>query len=81
MIKLIRGALGSRAGGDKSQIVFVEFNSRPYQGYDDARAALLDVIAPRIALQNLLPHTVMSSAKALPVARAMPCLSFIISEG
>ena len=26
MIKLIRGALEARAGGDKSKIVFVEFN-------------------------------------------------------
>lgn len=48
MIKLIRGALASRAGGDKSKIVFVEFNAWLYQGYDDARAALLDVIADKL---------------------------------
>ena len=48
MIKLIRGALEARAGGDKSKIVFVEFNAWLYQGYDDARAALLDVIAEKL---------------------------------
>lgn len=48
MIKLIRGALEARAGGDKSRIVFVEFNAWLYQGYDDARAALLDVIAEKL---------------------------------
>lgn len=28
--------------------VFVEFNAWLYQGYDDARAALMDVIASRL---------------------------------
>jgi len=41
MIKLIRGSLEGRNG----PYVFVEFNAWLYQGYDDARAALLDVIA------------------------------------
>lgn len=41
MIKLIRGALEGRNG----PFVFVEFNAWLYQGYDDARAALLEVIA------------------------------------
>jgi predicted KAP-like P-loop ATPase len=48
MIKLIRRALDNRAHAkDESlpEFVFVEFNAWLYQGYDDARAALMDVIA------------------------------------
>lgn len=45
MIKLIRRALEDRANGQESEFVFVEFNAWLYQGYDDARAALLEVIA------------------------------------
>jgi predicted KAP-like P-loop ATPase len=46
MIKLIRKALSQREEGRR--IVFVEFNAWLYQGYDDARAALMDVIASRL---------------------------------
>jgi predicted KAP-like P-loop ATPase len=42
MIKLIRRSLGGRQGAD---FIFVEFNAWLYQGYDDARAALMEVIA------------------------------------
>lgn len=45
MIKLVRQALDQRAQGRASSFVFVEFNAWLYQGYDDARAALLEVIA------------------------------------
>jgi predicted KAP-like P-loop ATPase len=45
MIKLIRNALGDRTKDSGSKFVFVEFNAWLYQGYDDARAALMDVIA------------------------------------
>lgn len=45
MIKLIRCALEKRAEGPRSEFVFVEFNAWLYQGYDDARAALMEVIA------------------------------------
>ena len=44
MIELIRSALTSRIEDDNA-FVFVEFNAWLYQGYDDARAALLEVIA------------------------------------
>jgi len=44
MIKLIRRALEKRAEGPHSEFVFVEFNAWLYQGYDDARAALMEVI-------------------------------------
>src|ERR1700730_8595067 len=45
MIKLVRRALAERAKKDKKEIVFVEFNAWLYQGYDDARAALMEIIA------------------------------------
>lgn len=45
MIKLIRNALTARAEGRRSDFVFVEFNAWLYQGYDDARASLLETIA------------------------------------
>lgn len=48
MIKLIRVALAERAKSNSSDFIFVEFNAWLYQGYDDARAALLGVIAKRL---------------------------------
>jgi predicted KAP-like P-loop ATPase len=51
MIKLIRKALEDHIKPDKdtnkkhSEFVFVEFNAWLYQGYDDARASLMEVIA------------------------------------
>lgn len=54
MIKLVRGALSKRASiplatdeppKPTRDFIFVEFNAWLYQGYDDARAALVDVIA------------------------------------
>lgn len=45
MIKLIRSAFEGRS----DEFVFVEFNAWLYQGYDDARAALLEVIASALA--------------------------------
>ncbi len=48
MIKLIRDALKGRDDDDDSKFVFVEFNAWLYQGYDDARASLLEVIASEL---------------------------------
>ncbi|MFA5028683.1 MAG: P-loop NTPase fold protein, partial [Candidatus Methylomirabilota bacterium] len=46
MIKLIRRSLENRPHeGSLPDFVFVEFNAWLYQGYDDARAALMEVIA------------------------------------
>lgn len=46
MIKFIEEALRER-GNDK--FLFVDFNAWLYQGYDDARAALMDVIVQRLS--------------------------------
>lgn len=48
LIRLIQASLAERTD---QKFVFVEFNAWLYQGYDDARAALLDVIA-----RTLLEH-------------------------
>ena len=45
MIKLVRTALAEKDQNDPEQFIYVEFNAWLYQGYDDARAALLEVIA------------------------------------
>lgn len=45
MIKLIRRSLTQRAEKGDRDFIFVEFNAWLYQGYDDARAALMEVIA------------------------------------
>src|SRR6267142_541188 len=49
MIKLIRGSLTQRAEKGERDFIFVEFNAWLYQGYDDARAALMEVIASTLA--------------------------------
>src|SRR5260370_10032424 len=48
MIRLIRRSLGRR---ETSEFIFVEFNAWLYQGYDDARAALMEVIASTLATE------------------------------
>ena len=45
MIRLVRRALSSARRKSGPNFVFVEFNAWLYQGYDDARAALMEVIA------------------------------------
>lgn len=50
MIKLIQKELiAKHADTDNSKYIFVEFNAWLYQGYDDARVALIDVVAAKIA--------------------------------
>src|SRR5713226_4588184 len=54
MIRLVRRSLEQRAGEEKKEdgkFIFVEFNAWLYQGYDDARAALMEVIAAMLALE------------------------------
>jgi predicted KAP-like P-loop ATPase len=49
MIKLTRESLINRSRGEGDrEFIFVEFNAWLYQGYDDARAALMDVIATKL---------------------------------
>jgi predicted KAP-like P-loop ATPase len=48
LIKLIRAELDNSAG-DASPFIFVEFNAWLYQGYDDARTALIEVVASALS--------------------------------
>lgn len=76
MIKLIRRNLQERqvstateriagaAGSAPPKLVFVEFNAWLYQGYDDARAALMDVIARELTAEAARQQTGMDHVKA-----------------
>src|SRR5689334_5204720 len=49
MIKLTMASLAKRPRLEgEREFIFVEFNAWLYQGYDDARAALIDVIATKL---------------------------------
>lgn len=71
MIKLIRRNLDERqpdspalAGAAAPKMLFVEFNAWLYQGYDDARAALMDVIAHELIAEAERQKTGMDHVKA-----------------
>ncbi|SIO63179.1 KAP family P-loop domain-containing protein [Singulisphaera sp. GP187] len=52
MIKLTRESLEKRPSEDGDrEFIFVEFNAWLYQGYDDARAALMEVIASTLEVE------------------------------
>jgi len=63
MIRLVRKALVERAAKEPSSFVFVEFNAWLYQGYDDARAALMEVIASALAEEAEKRDTGVDKAK------------------
>ncbi len=57
MIKFVRSSLKERDEKDQEthkdgpRFIFVEFNAWLYQGYDDARAALMEVIAENLTME------------------------------
>lgn len=65
MIRLIRRGLGGRTEGRASDFIFVEFNAWLYQGYDDARAAVLEVIATKLAEEAAARKTGLDKAQDL----------------
>ena len=66
MIKLIQASLTSRVREPSdSEFIFVEFNAWLYQGYDDARAALMDVIAARLEKAATVHGKPLDKAKSL----------------
>jgi predicted KAP-like P-loop ATPase len=69
MIKLTRSAIAARKdeSGKKAadKYVFVEFNAWLYQGYDDARAALMDVIADKLAKEAESRQTALDKVASL----------------
>jgi len=66
MIRLTRASLAKRErkGGER-EFIFVEFNAWLYQGYDDARAALMDVIATKLEEEAVARQTGTEKAKSL----------------
>ncbi len=65
MIKLVRAALAEKDQDDPEQFIYVEFNAWLYQGYDDARAALLEVIATKLNEESRRRKTGTDKAKEL----------------
>jgi predicted KAP-like P-loop ATPase len=63
MIRLVHTALDAKDKGSK--FIFVEFNAWLYQGYDDARAALIEVIASTLSNQAELTKTGIDQARDL----------------
>src|SRR3546814_11809092 len=64
MIKLTQSSLAGRHRREgEREFVFVEFNAWLYQGYDDARAALMDVIAYQLEQEAEKPENAVEKAK------------------
>jgi predicted KAP-like P-loop ATPase len=66
MIKLVQSALATRPRKEgEREFIFVEFNAWLYQGYDDARAALMDVIASKLEAEAEQRKKGLDKAKEL----------------
>lgn len=66
MIKLTQAALDARETKEGERpFVFVEFNAWLYQGYDDARAALMDVIASKLEAEAKARKTGLDKVASL----------------
>lgn len=66
MIKLTKASLSKRQRQQgEREFIFVEFNAWLYQGYDDARAALMDVIATKLESEAKAREKGLDKAKAL----------------
>lgn len=63
MIKLIHKELEKRDAEEKKKYIYVQFNAWLYQGYDDARAALMDVIASKLLEEAETRKTGVDKAK------------------
>ena len=62
MLRLISDSLKDRGDG---RYLFVDFNAWLYQGFDDARAALMEVIARQLIIQGEQSSKGLDKAKAL----------------
>jgi predicted KAP-like P-loop ATPase len=62
MIKLVQAELEKRQS-DKNRFVFVTFNAWLYQGYDDARASLMDVIGDTLQREAKARQTGVEKTK------------------
>jgi len=66
LIKLTQVSLANRSPEEgEREFIFVEFNAWLYQGYDDARAALMDVIATKLEAEARARQKGLDKAKDL----------------
>ncbi|WP_099607689.1 KAP family NTPase [Vibrio coralliilyticus] len=65
MIKLIENDLQNRDSEDNNKYLFVKFNAWLYQGYDDARAALIEVVASTLAEEAKKRETCLDKVSSL----------------
>jgi len=68
MIELIKKSLeqrGSDGESDENALILIDFNAWLYQGYDDAKAALIDVVATRLAQEAEARKKGVDKAKEL----------------
>ena len=65
MLKLIAGSLKRRDDDEDNRYLFVEFNAWLYQGYDDTRAALMEVIARQLIEHGEKSEKGLEKAKRL----------------
>lgn len=66
MIKLIQTELSKpNTQNQKNPFIFIEFNAWLYQGYDDARAALIDVVASKLIQEAEFRKTGVEKSKDL----------------
>src|ERR1019366_9012604 len=63
MIKLVRRSVAQRTKEGERDFVFVEFNAWLYQGYDDARAALMEVIGEKLTAEAAKRQKGLDKAK------------------
>ena len=89
LIKLTRESLTHRPKKEgEREFIFVEFNAWLYQGYDDARAALMEVIATKLEEEAEKREKALDKAKSLlkrvnwlRVAKLTASSAFAISMG
>ena len=65
MIKLVRTALSEKDKNDPARFIYVKFNAWLHQGYDDARVALLEVIATKLSEEAKKRKNGVDKAKEL----------------
>ena len=66
MIRLIKEELTKKeVAGEPARFVFVEFNAWLYQGYDDARAALMEITAQALAREAEKRNKAIDKVKGL----------------
>lgn len=82
LIKLTQASLASRPKEeDQRDFVFVEFNAWLYQGYDDARAALMDVIASKLQAEAEHRATAVDNIRTAEMTEAYFARVVAVVEG